>query len=134
MKLFLLMSASFVLAAQNLIDRQDWPLRSFSIGSQYSNEMKNFNTSLPLEKGGVIVELHENYSKITLYNKSGPPEYKQPLFPKITGTCQFSEKELVCNMDFDTPITLRFTLDEKERLKMYSLDDTFLTLWSDVPQ
>ena len=127
------MSTSLVLASQTLIDKQDWPPRSFSLGSQYSNEMKNFNTSLPLGKAGIIVELYEDYSKVTLYNKSEPPEYKQPLFPKITGSCQFSEKELVCNMDFDTPITLRFVPDDKGRLKMYSLDDTFLTLWGDVP-
>ena len=134
MKLFLLMSTGLVLAAQALIDKGDWPLRSFSLGSQYSNEMKNFNTPLPLGEAGIIVELYENYSKITLYNKPEPPEYKQALFPEITGACQFSEKELVCNMDFDPPITLRFVPDEKGRLKMYSSDDTFLTLWNDVPQ
>ena len=134
-----------VLAAQEpqaLIDKRDWPQRSFSIGSRLSNEMEKFNTPLPLEGGGIIVELYENYSRIIIYNKLKPPEYKKPLFPEITGSCQFSlvpsKKELVCVMDFDSsnlnlPITLRFVPDEKGRLKMYSLDDTFLTLWNDMP-
>ena len=153
--LFLFVSGGFALIAyfsndsfialaaqepQTLIDKREWPQRSFS-GSLFSDEMEKFNTPLPLEGGRIIVELHKNYSRITLYNTPKPLEYKKPLFPEITGSCEFSlvppKKELVCVMDFDSPdfnlpIILRFVPDEAGRLKMYSLDDTFLTLWSDA--